>query len=247
MPSRLPVAAVRQPVADTAGIDADLADNGVAADGDQSGLATVVEGAAAEGVELSVVVVEAGTGEELRDLAQQLAQERGGTVLVLSPGSVGAWSADDPAGAEQAVEVVPGGDDAAAAQAFVDELTDPGPPWLAIVLAGAALVAVVGVGGRWWERRRRRRKETAALAAEGVRLRDEVAGMADEMLSIEQSIGLQSNGELHAEFSSAAVEYRDLAHLVERDPTTRREADERSARVRTLRERVDRLDAAVDR
>lgn len=248
-PGRLPSHVVR--IAQPPGVDledvvTDLADNGVAAPGDQAALAEVVD-AARQDLQLSVVVVPEGSSAELTQLATLIRQERGGTVLVLSPESTGAASETyDDATLTEAVAGLPLGD-VQATETFVAELTDPGPPWLTIVLAGAALLAAVAVGGRWWERRRQRRRDAAALAAEGARLSDEVTEMADEILAFEPQVSLRGDPELATEYSHVAVEYRELSHAVERDPQTRRDADQLSARVHALRERVGSLGAALNR
>ncbi|HVL86248.1 MAG TPA: DUF6676 family protein [Pseudonocardia sp.] len=244
-PPSLAALAAQPPGTDLDGLVADLADNGVAAPGDEAPLAAVVDAAAAEhDLALSVVVVpEAGGVDELVALAEALRAERGGTVLVLSP-RFGAAASDTHADVGEAARDLPLGD-AQAAQAFVDELTDPGPPWLAILLAGAALLALVIGGGRWWELRRRRRRDAAALAAEGARLRHEVRELADEMLALEPRVGLRQRPDLDDEYSAVAVEYRDLTHAVEADPGDRRAADALAARVRALHERVRALDAAT--
>lgn len=243
-------AAAQSPEADVEDIADDLADNGVAAPGEQGALAGVVRDAASEdGLQLSVVVLPDDPGDpaELQALAEQLAREQGGTVLVLSPGGAGAFSPDfDDGDVQQAVQGLPGGD-AEAASAFVDELTDPGPPWGWLLLAGAVLLVAVATGGRWWERRRRRARDTAALADEGRRLREEVADMADEVLDADARVSVSGDTELQSAFAEVAVEYRELGYAVERDPSTRRDADALSARVRVARDRVEGILAALDR
>lgn len=252
MPDRslpLPIQAAQPPGVDVDAVTADLADNGVAADGDQGPLATEVDEAAAEhDLQLSVVVVPSGAnGQELVELARQLVSERGGTVLVLSPENTGAASATfEGDTVTEAANSVPGGDNAEATGVFVDELTDPGPPWGWLLVAGAVLLVAVAVGGRWWERRRRRRKDAAALAKEGKRLRSEVAAMADELLAADRRMPLQDDSTLAADFNEVAVEYRELSHAVERDPVRRRDADALSTRVRTARERLERITQTLD-
>lgn len=236
------------PGVDPGEISTDLADNGVAAPGDQSELAAVVDDAAAQhDLQLSVVVVpDADSSAQLTDLAGQLQQERGGTVLVLSPNFTGAASDSyDSATVTEAVENLPP-NDVQATEAFVDSLTDPGTPWLALALAGAVLLAAVAAGGRWWEQRRRQRKDATALAAEGARLRGEVAELATAVLALEPQISLRGDTELAAEYSQIAVEYQELTHLVERDPRNRRAEERLSARVRALRERVQALTTAMN-
>ncbi|GGL00257.1 Rv1476 family membrane protein [Nocardia jinanensis] len=74
----------------------DLADNSVATpEGtDQEDLATIVDTAREQGIELSVVVIEGNPGHdsELRDLATEVAKTEHGTVLVLSQDWVGTYS-----------------------------------------------------------------------------------------------------------------------------------------------------------
>lgn len=243
------IQAAQPPGVDVDAVAADLADNGVAAEGDQGTLAAEVDQAAAEhDLQLWVVVVPGpAEGAQLRALASQVVAERGGTALVLSPENTGAASATfDGDTVTEAADKVPGGDNAAATGVFVDELTDPGPPWGWLLVAGAVLLAAVAVGGRWWERRRRRRKDTAALAGEGKRLRSEVAAMADDLLAADRRLPLQGDSALAADFDEIAVEYRELSHAVERDPVRRRDADALSARVRTARERLERITQTLD-
>ncbi|MGW5381734.1 Rv1476 family membrane protein [Nocardia sp. NPDC003963] len=74
----------------------DLADNSVATPegADQEDLAALVDSARAQGIELSVVVIEGNPGHdsELRDLATEVAKTEHGTVLVLSQDWVGTYS-----------------------------------------------------------------------------------------------------------------------------------------------------------
>lgn len=248
-PSRGVLTTTQPPGVDIGEITTDLADNAVAAPGDQTALTAVVDNAATEhDLQLSVIVVPDASGSaELAEFADQIQQDRGGTVLVLSPDFAGARSDRyDSATVTDALQGLPLGD-AQAADAFVANLTDPGPPWLIIVLTGAALLAVLAVGGRWWERRRRHRKDATALAAEGNRLRDEVAEMADDILAVEPQITLRGDAELATEYSQIAVAYQELTHAVERDPRTRRAADKLSTQVSALRERVEAINAAMRR
>ncbi|MPZ65540.1 MAG: hypothetical protein GEU83_08485 [Pseudonocardiaceae bacterium] len=243
------IQAAQPPGVDVEAVNADLADNGVAAPGDQGPLAAEVEQAAAEhDLQLSVVVVpEPAEGAQLQALARQVVAERGGTALVLSPENTGAASATfEGDTVTEAANSVPGGDNAAATGVFVDELTDPGPPWGWLLVAGAVLLVAVAVGGRWWERRTRRRKHAAALAEEGKRLRSEVAAMADELLAADRRMPLQDDSTLTSDFDKIAIEYRELSHAVERDPVRRRDADALSARVRTARERLERITQTLD-
>ncbi|TCP45767.1 hypothetical protein EV191_11547 [Tamaricihabitans halophyticus] len=237
-------------IAQPAGVDldeiaADLRDNGVAGDGAQDRIAKVVQQARADhDLELSVVTLPDGTESELQDLAQELALDRGGTVLALSPDSAAAWSADGDSAA--AVANLPAGDDAVAAQAFVDELTAPGPPWGWIIGAAVVLIIAVAVVGRWWERRRRRAKDAAALAAEGERLRSEISAMANTVLRLEPLVTVHDDAELSTEFDRLVVRYRELSHTVQKDPTDRRSADTLDARVRDVRANLDQIAETID-
>lgn len=130
---------------------ADLADDGVSApEPFVDGLRTVVNDAAARGLDLKVVYTEAPAPvhADTRDLATLLNQEFAGTVFVRTPLFVGSSSDTIPrhkleAGQDDALEEF---DPVASAAVFAHKVTAPSPPWgamtaLTIVLAIVAIAA----------------------------------------------------------------------------------------------------------
>ncbi|QKT11475.1 Rv1476 family membrane protein [Rhodococcus sp. W8901] len=128
---------------------ADLADDGVSAPAsDVEGLRDVVIRAEEHGIKLSVVVVdkEPGRSEQLRDLATEVGQTEGGTVLVLGPSAPGTYSDTvSRVVLEGAQDRTYTGNPVESANNFVDEITEPGTPW-GLVTALLVLVVVL-VGG----------------------------------------------------------------------------------------------------
>lgn len=156
LPSYIPVevcSAVGLP-ADTpldtcmAKVQADVAAGSVAAPkSDVDGLQKVVAGARDRGLDLKVVVLEKSPPIDtpLRDVAGQVGQAHpGSTVLVLSPGWAGSYSAD------QSRVLLEAGQDVAklapnpvqGAQNFVDQVNTPIFPWTAFTV-----FLVIAVGG----------------------------------------------------------------------------------------------------
>ncbi|WP_256673408.1 Rv1476 family membrane protein [Nocardia cyriacigeorgica] len=150
-------------------IRADLAHDGVAApEGkDQSELAALVAQARADGIPLSVVVVQGNPWHDssLRDLATEVGKFQHGTVAVFSDDWMGTYSDSISRvhleWAEDAAKWK-GGKSEEAVQIFADRLQQPeSVPWTgftSVLLAGT----VAAVGGLYWVKRRR-----AASAAAG--------------------------------------------------------------------------------
>lgn len=129
-------------------VQADVSADGVAAPkADVPGLQKVVAGAADRGLDLKVVVLEKSPPIDtpLRDIASQVGQAHpGSTVLVLSPGWAGSYSATHDR------VLLEAGQDVAklaptpvqGAQNFVDQLNTPIFPWPAFTV-----FLVLAVGG----------------------------------------------------------------------------------------------------
>lgn len=135
-----------------AAVKADVAKDGVAAPaGDVAGLQKVVAGAKEHGIDLKVVVMAESPPIDtpLRDVATEIGQANpGATVLVLSPGWAGTYSA----GYDRVI--LEAGQDVAktapnhvvGTQAFVDQLQTPDFPWMGLTIAlviGVASAAVL--------------------------------------------------------------------------------------------------------
>lgn len=155
-----PAPASLPPDVDLDEVLADVADDHVSAPTNEvPGLKLVVAEANSDGVELTIVVVEANPGHDsmLRDLATEVGKHEGGTVLVLSPDWVGTYSdsisrveletAEDPAKWHN-------GDSVAASHKFVDELTNYSLPWSAMSCA-ILVVTLAAMGGLYVVKSRR--------------------------------------------------------------------------------------------
>lgn len=143
----------------------------------ESQLLDVVDRARENGIDLSVVVLDRDPihDSQLRDLATDMGEHVGGTVLVLSPGQNGSFSdAIDRVTLEAGQDRTYTGDPVAAANNFVDTLLHPGFPWTAMTIVLVAVVAVI-LAALWWVNDRRDR--IAASRTESGR--DLPAGGAD--------------------------------------------------------------------
>ncbi|MFC0451518.1 DUF6676 family protein [Rhodococcus jostii] len=129
---------------DVSDVVTDVSDDGVSAPSDEvSDLVAVVDRAAEHGVKLSIVALDEDPGRDsqLRDLATEVGAEEGGTVLVLSPSWVGTYSDSiSRVLLESGQDRTYTGDAVVSANHFVDEVTEPGPPW---ALFTAVIVAIV--------------------------------------------------------------------------------------------------------
>ncbi|WP_420753800.1 DUF6676 family protein [Rhodococcus sp. O3] len=151
---------------------ADLADDGVSAPSDRvDDLVEQVERAQDHGIDLRVVVVDRDPriDSQLRDLATEVGSEQGGTVLVLSPGWVGAYSDSlDRVTLEAAQDRTYTGDPVVSTRNFVDSITEPGPDWTAWTVVLIVLVAAAA-GATAAAKAVRRRKDEAAIVEPDVR------------------------------------------------------------------------------
>lgn len=140
-----------------AGVDVEsvfdqLSDSGVAAPAELApALQSIVAGAAEQGTDLQIVVVEDNPplAEQLRDLATVVGQEQGGTVVVVSPHLMGSNSDTYSRFELEAAEYLPRtGDTAADVQAFVEGLdAAPGPDFTVLFAVLAVLTVVVVAAG----------------------------------------------------------------------------------------------------
>lgn len=151
---------------------ADLADDQVSApSGSVDALVEQVHRAQDHGIDLRVVVVDGNPriDSQLRDLATEVGSEEGGTVLVLSPGWVGAYSDSlDRVTLEAAQDRTYTGDPVVSTRNFVDSITEPGPAWTAWTIL-LILVVAAAAGATALAKVARRRKAEDASAAPGLR------------------------------------------------------------------------------
>lgn len=144
-------------------IEADLADNGVAAfddDQDQSELAALVGDARDQGIDLSIVVFPGNPDHdsELRDLSSAIAHFQPGTVAVFSDDWIGTTSdtvsrvrlewAEDTAKFKE-------GDVEEAAEVLVHRLEQPEPISWTGTTSLVMIITALMVAGLYWVKRRR--------------------------------------------------------------------------------------------
>ncbi|PRC41386.1 hypothetical protein C6A85_000000115895 [Mycobacterium sp. ITM-2017-0098] len=131
----------------------EVADSGVSARGQDPGavaqLQQVVEGAAEQGIDLKIVVIDGNPAihTPLRDVATEIGEANpGATVLALSPSYAGTYSPEfDRVTLEAGEDVAKTGDPVQSSKNFVSELTTTHFPWtpFTIVLVLAVVIAVV--------------------------------------------------------------------------------------------------------
>jgi len=145
---------------------ADLQDDGVSAPADDvAGLQDVVARADREGITLRVVVLDENPGRDsqLRDIATDVGEQQGGTVLVLSPNWVGTSSDALPRVAvEDAQDHAYTGNAVASANQFLDAVVEPDAPY-GLITVGLLLVVGAGAAVTW---RLRSRRAAAATRVE---------------------------------------------------------------------------------
>lgn len=147
--------------------------------------------------------------------AQRLRSDLGGTVVVLTPTAVGVSSVtyDDAAidaALERAADRI-GTDDAAAAQAVLQELTDPpAPVWPWVVGVALLIVGAVTVVGRLRDRRERLQRAEAAIDADLEALQDRLQAVADRVLNLQPEVAIVDNAALQEEFARATAIYREV-------------------------------------
>lgn len=142
-----PMAADLPPKVDLPEILEDVADDSVSAPKEQvNELVDVVDRAQDHGIDLSIVVLpkDPNRDSQLRDLATEVGVDEGGTVLVLSPSWVGTFSDSiSRVQLESGQDQTYTSDSVDAADNFVDELIEPGPPWALMTVVLILIVVAV--------------------------------------------------------------------------------------------------------
>ncbi|MEV0946644.1 DUF6676 family protein [Rhodococcus sp. NPDC049939] len=145
--SALPMAADLPDGVDLSAVIADVSHDGVSAPPDEvADLTAVVDRAAEHGMKLSIVVVDRDPilDSQLRDLATEVGEVEGGTVLVLSPHRVGTYSDSiSRVLLESGQDYTYTGNPVVAANNFVDEVVEPSLPWalFTVILIAVVLIA----------------------------------------------------------------------------------------------------------
>ncbi|WP_099022238.1 Rv1476 family membrane protein [Mycolicibacterium palauense] len=135
---------------DIEAVKAEVAADGVSAPAaDQPGLLQVVEEAAAQGIDLKIVVIEHNPPIDtpLRDIATAVGEANpGSTVLVMSPSYAGTYSPTyDRVTLEAGEDLAKTGNPVQSSQNFLSQLNTPDFPWtgLTIVLLIAVFLAAI--------------------------------------------------------------------------------------------------------
>ncbi|GGF42049.1 Rv1476 family membrane protein [Williamsia phyllosphaerae] len=144
---------------DLTAIEADLADDHVAAPADIAPrLTSVVSQARDKGHDMYFVVLSESQPKftYFRDIATALQEETGGTVVVFGPGTVGSASDDfSRVQLEQAQDNLSTSNPPVAAQQLLDRMTDQTQvPWTVVTIALIVVVALGAVAARILGRRR---------------------------------------------------------------------------------------------
>lgn len=168
-PALLPFVAKVPDAVSVDAVLADLSDDGVAAPAaDVDGLRDVVARAHEHGIDLSVVVLEQDPprSEQLRDLATEVGEAEGGTVLVLGPSAPGTYSDTvSRVVLEKAQDRTYTGNAVESANNFLDEVTEPHVSWGLITAVLVLVVALVG-GVSYFVKARRGESAASAPAAD---------------------------------------------------------------------------------
>ncbi|WP_157083881.1 Rv1476 family membrane protein [Millisia brevis] len=160
LPTSIPVGVDPDAIAAELRLDHVSADHAI-----EPGLLAVVDRARESGIDLNIVVLDRDPvhDSQLRDLATDLGDHVGGTVLVLSPGQNGSYSdVISRVTLEAGQDVTYTGNPVVSANNFLDTLLQPGPPWTAMTISLLLLVAVV-LGVLYWVNARRDAGRTAPV------------------------------------------------------------------------------------
>lgn len=178
------MAPIHLPSSIPAGVDPDAIaaelrlDQVSAAHAIEPGLLAVVDRARDHGIDLNIVVLDHDPihDSQLRDLATDLGDHVGGTVLVLSPGQNGSYSdVISRVTLEAGQDVTYTGNPVVSANNFLDTLLQPGPPWTAMTIALLLLVTVV-LGVLYWVNARRDSGRTVPVVPAGAPVSESSVG-----------------------------------------------------------------------
>jgi hypothetical protein len=223
--------AVTAPPASAATPDevADALDGGVyvASDAetvDAGRLRDLVTEAAADGLEVRVVVLGAadGGGDSIA-FAEAVAERAGGTVLVFSPTEYGVSSVElsqpDLGDAlDEAAGALGGPDIADGVAAFIDATRPRAFNWPLLIGGTVLVLVVVGVAGRVVESRATTRRRTRALDRKWRELGARADALADPILELETKVDLAGREDVATRYGSAANHFGELRRRLDGPP-----------------------------
>jgi hypothetical protein len=200
---------------------------------DEAELRRAVSTAAGHGVDLRIAVLAA--GEDAEALAGTIAAglDDTATVLVFTPSSYGVFSDEvaqgrlDDALADAADELS-GPDAAAGAAAFATALesdSDSGGVSIGLVIGAiAALLVVVGVGGRLWDVRTRDARQARRRDRRRQELTQRTRQIADRVLQLSDPVELAGDRTLSGKYAEATATF-DRAELAIAEASTMQDLD----------------------
>ena len=190
-----------------------------------------IDRAAANGLELRVVVL---TDPEIDAVAfaDQVNDLTGGTVLVFTPAAYGA--ASDTLSPGEMDSALAAADDqlsgpsiADGVDAFVDAaLTETSSANWGLILAGiAAVLLIVGLGGRYFEQRAAASRRERALGNHWSQLKTRADDLSDPILELSTKVQLDGRPQLAAEFRDASNLYGTVQDQLARPPADQSAAE----------------------
>lgn len=184
-----------------------------------------IDRAATNGLELTVVAL-ADSRVDTVAFAAQVNDLVAGTILVFTPAAYGA-SSDSLSQGEMdsalaaADDQLSGPSIADGVDAFVDAaLTETSSTNWGLILAGiAAVLLIVGLGGRYVERRAAASRKEKALNRRWAQLEARADALSDPVLDLSTKVQIDGRPQLTAEFREASNRYGDIQRRLERPPS----------------------------
>ena len=192
---------------------------------DRDRVVASIDRAAANDLELSVVVL-ADPAVDAVAFASSFNDLVAGTVLVFTPAAYGASSdalsqGEMDSALAAADDQLSGPSVADGVDAFVDAaLTETSSTNWGLILAGiAAVLLVVGLGGRYFERRAATSRSERALDRHWSQLRSRADALSDPVLDLSTKVQIDGRPQLATEFRKASNRYGDIQRRLERPPS----------------------------
>ncbi len=187
------------------------------AEGSEAALRRIVADAANAGFTLYIVSMR-GSTTDAEALAISLRDRLGGTVLVVTPSSIGAASSDLPQSSTNRALDAFSGSIEDGSTAFVAALTTSEPsgsgggiPILPVLAVVGVVVSVLGM----WTRRRNRSRVKNEMAARRTAVGDELAAIGREILDLEDRVAIADNDDATAHYRKGNEQYLELQEQLE--------------------------------
>lgn len=219
---------------------------------DRDRVVASIERAGANGLELTVAVL-ADPAVDAVAFAAQVNDLVPGTILVFTPAAHGV-SSDELSQGEMdsalaaADDQLSGPSVADGVDAFVDAaLTETSSTNWGLILAGiAAVLLIVGLGGRYVERRAAASRKESALKRHWAQLEARADALSDPILSLSTKVEVEGRPHLTAEFRNASNRYGTIQDQLDRTPSEQ-SAAEIGAELDELEAQIDVLEQQLSR